>query len=265
MGILMSTMKTIDHTLNEKEMLQFCNGLIWAYENEGNPIPPYFGKVLQVSDNNSKSGYGTVNMPSLVTCLIGLNCNKVCYACVGYFRMDHVELPRISNLVLWLTGPESYINQLRVQMLQRRIVRINDSGDLPSYEYAEMLYNLSIETGCNLHIFTKKHHLINKLCKAYNETAASLESKGIIILFSADPKIVNFVNPYGFKVADIVEDSENLYNGNLIGKTHVCKHGNCTECMIHKTGCFANLATVETVALAIHTTSKARTNEYFSA
>ena len=261
--MIMQEFKKIDHTLNESEMLQLVRGLVYAYQHEGGILPDYFGKILQVSDNNSKANFGTVNMPSLVTCLIGLDCNKVCYACNGRFVMDSVEIPRLSNLLLWLTDPESYEMQLRVQMMTRKVVRINDSGDIPSYEYAEMIYRLALETRCMVHWFTKKHFIINRLCKTYGENAATLESKGIIILFSADPKIVNMVNPYGFKVADIVEDSDTLYNGDKIGTTHICKHGNCMECFVHRVGCFAGLDDIHTVALAIHAASKASKKEYF--
>ena len=207
--MFMNNFKRIEKTMNTKEMLQFVEGQIYLYKKEFGELPEYFGKVLQVSTNNSKTCFPTVNNPSLVTCLIGLECNQFCYACNGYYKMDSVEIPRLSNLYLYLTDKESYKAQLKLEMIKSKVIRVNDSGDLTDYEFTEMIIDLAIETKCNLQVFTKKHFLVNRYCKLHNVNNYKLEKMGVTIIFSYDKKINNLVNPYGFKVAKVIKEGVN--------------------------------------------------------
>lgn len=260
--MLMQNMKKIEKTMNVKQMFEYLQGLIYCYIKEtGKSLPDYFGNTLYVSDDNSKTGFPTINMPSLITCLIGLACNGLCYACKGHYVMDYVEIPRLSNLWLYLTSPIKFKLQLIGRLAGQRIARFNDSGDLVDYEYLKIIINSAIETGCNVHIFTKKHFLVNRFCKEYGLNNEKLVEKGVYIMFSLDPKIINVVNPYGFKLAGIVEDTT-LENGTIINDIYICNHGNCLSCFIEKKGCFdKNIKQIDNV---VHAASKADKKEYFN-
>lgn len=258
---ILDTMKAIPKTLNKTEQLEFCKELL---ESMGNKLPDYFGRELQSSDNNSKTGFTTVNNPALLTCLIGLSCNGLCYACNGYYRLDSVEIPRVSNLYLHLIDPDSYRVQVKALLMSRRIVRFNDSGDLVDYNQLEMIYQLAIETRCNVQIFTKKHFMVEMLCRKYGETNTSLIEKGIYIMYSADPKITNIPRKTGFKIADIAEDNETIKNGDTVNGEYTCKKGQCHDCYVNGCGCFDKTGLIKTVRLTVHGVSKAAKEEYFN-
>lgn len=64
-------------------------------------------------------------------------CEEKCYATQHYYRMDNVKTPRLENLVLAHRTDFADLAVDELSYHRQRVVRIHDSGDFFSREYAE--------------------------------------------------------------------------------------------------------------------------------
>ena len=103
---------------------------------------------MNILSNNSKTGYST-NLPIEQTCLkdCPFYMDKSCYGMRKGRPVTWKSTTVVNELRLdrYLTEPQSYFDQLRTEIVSRKLthLRVNGIGDLPDIDYARLMARLA--------------------------------------------------------------------------------------------------------------------------
>ena len=94
-------------------------------------------KYLSMGNSKlAKDGIACFSLPAVKTCPFAAECKKICYACKGMYRFPSVKAKRERNYKLTQSKRFLAVMDAEVKACKAKIIRIHDSGDFYSRQYA---------------------------------------------------------------------------------------------------------------------------------
>lgn len=188
--------------------------------------------TISISKGNSKMGsIASVSLPAGCTCRKDAPCFKDCYARKLERLRPSVRNAYQKNLdCLNKDGGETYWREVEVAIMTSRFFRFHVSGDIPDMEYLMRMMSVARRNKhCEILCFTKKYNLVNTYLKSGRKIP-----KNFHMIFSGW-KGLQMDNPYNLPEAHVIYRDETTTARPGAQK---CS-GNCTECSITNSGCWA--------------------------
>lgn len=188
--------------------------------------------TISINNGNEKTGKAclTISMPPALTCRPDAPCYSLCYG-----RKGHMAFPRVCgayyrNHRLWQEDPIRYEQMLDACLTTYNLplLRINDTGDLVSLEYFEMLCRvIKNHPEIKAMVFTKKYDIVNEYLNN-NELP-----ENFCVRFSAWDKNWKIDNPHNLPMA-YVDFKDSSINPEIPKNAFLCKGGKegvtCSNC-----------------------------------
>lgn len=190
------------------------------------------GDCISLNNGNSKTGKAclTLSLPAGITCRDDAPCKKICYAYRGKMCFPNVCGAYHRNYRLWNENPQKFEKQLDALLTFNSLplLRIFDTGDLPSMEFLLMLCRvMASHKEIKALMFTKKYEIVNEFLYQY-----SLPDN-FVIRFSMWDKNWQVPNPHGLPVA-YVDFANSELNPEIPKNAFLCHGGKdgvtCSSC-----------------------------------
>lgn len=198
------------------------------------------GTKLSISHNNEKlTNIPSVSFPPLLTCAD--ECRETCASKCYAIRMCRRRLSTLNawrnNLRLWETNPTSFKAQLVGSAIVSAYFRYFVGGDIPSYEFLEMMVDVAkLCPKTQFLAFTKRYAIINQYVAWYGRDY--IPDNLHIILSEWDKPIEN---PYNLPKARVIfswQHSYESFSKMHSGKNYKICGGNCVSCVCQGIGCW---------------------------
>lgn len=187
---------------------------------------------ISVNNGNRKTGKAclTLSLPAGVTCRPDSPCRKFCYAMKGKMTFPNVCGTYHRNYRIWNEDPKKFEEQLNALLTFSGLplLRIFDTGDLPSPEFLKMLVRVMTKhPDIKALMFTKRYEWVNEYLCNYSLP------ENFVIRFSMWDKNWNVLNPHGLPVA-YVDFADSSLNPEIPQNAFLCHGGKdgitCSTC-----------------------------------